>query len=515
MKLFWTYEKCKEEALKYSTRSEFKKKSASAYNSASRNGWVDSICLHMTCVFKPSVYWTYEKCKEEALKYSTRSEFQKKSASAYNSALRNGWLNDVCSHMKFVLKPSGYWTYEKCKEEALKYKNRKDFCLNSKGCYDASYKNGWLDDICSHMKYIFRPNGYWTYEKCKEFALSCKTLEELRKSHAYDVILKNNWYDKICGHLVRKSNPKGYWTYEKCKEEVSKYEYISDLYKNGKACIGVIKKNKWDKLLLNLKHKCSLKNRYIYAFEFSDRSVYVGLTYDLEKRKIDHLTSKKNISQVFSYINKTGLFYIFKNVYDKSFDTNLAGEMEKITIENYKKNGWNILNKSKGGSLGAINVKWTYERLKKEKINCKTVSDFRKKIKPHVISKIRKNGWYNDFFYDLIDDSRVKWNFENASQEMKKYKNIKEIQKKRSGLYKFLYKHNMLNSFYKIYEKKDEKTYFYLFKKENIKNGEIWKKKYKQLSKRDGLNYLVQPWSAFNKTQKMFFYEYKKFLENN
>lgn len=44
--------------------------------------------------------WTFEKCKEEALKCKTRTEFYKINNSAYNSSRNNGWLNEVCAHMK-------------------------------------------------------------------------------------------------------------------------------------------------------------------------------------------------------------------------------------------------------------------------------------------------------------------------------------------------------------------------------------------------------------------------------
>ena len=55
---------------------------------------------------KPIGYWTKERCKEETLKYNTRSEFQKGSESAYQAARKNGWLDDICKHMPRKTKSS-------------------------------------------------------------------------------------------------------------------------------------------------------------------------------------------------------------------------------------------------------------------------------------------------------------------------------------------------------------------------------------------------------------------------
>ena len=50
-------------------------------------------------------------------------------------------------------KPKGHWEVkENCKEAALKYKSRKDFQKGEKGAYDACLRNGWMDEVCSHMK---------------------------------------------------------------------------------------------------------------------------------------------------------------------------------------------------------------------------------------------------------------------------------------------------------------------------------------------------------------------------
>ena len=43
--------------------------------------------------------WNKQRCIEEALKYKTRGDFRKYSGSAYQISCRNGWLDEICSHM--------------------------------------------------------------------------------------------------------------------------------------------------------------------------------------------------------------------------------------------------------------------------------------------------------------------------------------------------------------------------------------------------------------------------------
>lgn len=47
----------------------------------------------------PILYWTKERCCEEASKYSSRTEFSLRSVGAYYAAQGKGWLDDICGHM--------------------------------------------------------------------------------------------------------------------------------------------------------------------------------------------------------------------------------------------------------------------------------------------------------------------------------------------------------------------------------------------------------------------------------
>ena len=63
--------------------------------------------------------WTYDTCKSIASEFTTVKDFRCKYKGAYSAALRNGWLNDY-EWLKRC-RNHGYWTYEKCYEEAKKY----------------------------------------------------------------------------------------------------------------------------------------------------------------------------------------------------------------------------------------------------------------------------------------------------------------------------------------------------------------------------------------------------------
>lgn len=147
----WTKDKCKEESLKYNNVKDYKNNSLS-YRAAVRNKWLDEVCSHMSRKKNSFNYWTKEKCREEALKFEKRKKFELSFPGAYAACRKNGWLDEVCEHMKSKdIKPKGYWTKLRCKEESMKYNTKSEFQKGSKSSYQISCRNGWLDEICSHM----------------------------------------------------------------------------------------------------------------------------------------------------------------------------------------------------------------------------------------------------------------------------------------------------------------------------------------------------------------------------
>ena len=155
----WTKEKCLEEALKYNTINDFYNNCSGAYISSKKNDWYEEITKHMIKLENYNKIWYKENCRIEALKYNTRGEFNKYSASAYQSARVNNWLNEICQHMKAIYKPHGYWTLETCKADAKKYISISEWHYNSACAYRYAREHNYLKECCQFMgkKWTRRP----------------------------------------------------------------------------------------------------------------------------------------------------------------------------------------------------------------------------------------------------------------------------------------------------------------------------------------------------------------------
>lgn len=220
------------------------------------------------------------------------------------------------------MKPRGYWVYETCKEEALKYTTRKTFGIGCSCAYEAARKNHWLDDICSHMT-----KNRLTIEKCHEIALKYESRSEFRKYDydVYNLACGYHWLDEVCTHMSRSGN----------------------------------------RIF-----------RCIYVYEFSDNFAYVGLTYNLKERNANR---KQQINDaVTKHIKKTGLQPTLKQLSEYVF-IDVAKTSESECIEFYRNNGWNMLNITKGGDAGIIENKWTKEKCHVEALNFNTRTKFKEK----------------------------------------------------------------------------------------------------------------------------------------
>lgn len=381
---YWTYENCKEEALKYENRNDFKLKSNGAYASSRRNGWLDGVCSHIINNINPRNFWTYERCKEEALKYETRSEFQHKCGSGYVRARVNNYLNNICSHMIESSKSLSEYTKEECMNEAQKYQFRKDFIKCSWSYYESARRNGYIKEICCNYRQKWA--GYWNdIERCRTEALKHSSRKMFRDNcaSAHDSALRNGWLDEICLHMLRKGNK---------------------------------------------------MKRCIYRYIFTDNSTYVGLTHDLDERKSNR---KKNTNDsVISHINKTKLTPKITQLTDY-LPIDEAVKLEEEYRLKYIAEGWNVLNRVKCGSLGGNTLFWTYDKIIEVASECTTKKEFNEKYHGAYLAahKIRV---IDDVCSHMIPHIMPKeyWTYDNCEKEFLKYNTLCKLKKFRSICYK-------------------------------------------------------------------------------
>jgi predicted GIY-YIG superfamily endonuclease len=141
---------------------------------------------------------TKDECIKIALKYILRTDFRNKDRRIFEFAEKEGWIDEICGHMTRI-----YWTYERCKEEVLKYQYKCELYKYSKGCYNMIYQNKWYE-LLSHMSNRkLRNNGVYsgkyTLEMIKELAKQCKNKSEFqdRFSGAYKASKKMNCLNEL------------------------------------------------------------------------------------------------------------------------------------------------------------------------------------------------------------------------------------------------------------------------------------------------------------------------------
>ncbi len=257
------------------------------------------------------------------------------------------------------------WTKEKCQEESLKYKNKIDFIKKNNSAYVTSYKNGWLDEICSHMEINRIQKSHWTKENSHKVSLTCKSRSEFRNLYwsSYTISKENKWLDEICSHMKPINN----------------------------------------------------RNRCIYAYIFNDNSVYIGLTSNLKIRNNKHL--KETNSSVYKHILKTNIIPELIQL-TEYINVSDSISLESEFVQKYKNNNWNILNKTKTGSIGSSILYWTKEKCQKESLKYNNKTDFYKKSKGSYISST-KNGWLEEITIHMKKYKiRGYWNnFDNCLNE--------------------------------------------------------------------------------------------------
>jgi hypothetical protein len=291
---------------------------------------------------KPDGYWTYDNCVQEALKYFTKKEFNENSPSAYVIAYRNGWMNKISTHM--ILYGSKYkrciYSYEFIEDKnvyvGLTYniverQNNRD-CRNS-------------DQVTKHIN----ETGYIPIRKQLTEYIDVEIASELEGEYVKKY--KNDGWNIL---NVKQTGGIGgstlYWNRKKCIETAKKCKTRSEFHRKYRGAYSSSLKNDWhDEINLILKLNKGPKIKY---------------TKELCKEKALLCRTRKEFKKNF--------IHEFSAAYKNNWLEDICKHMVR-------------------------ELKWTKEKSKKVALNCKSRFDFKKKYKGAYEASLR-NNWLNEFY---------------------------------------------------------------------------------------------------------------------
>lgn len=288
---------------------------------------------------------------------------------------------------EYLLETQKKWTKDLVHKIALDYKTKTDFNKKAKGAYFAAKKYGWFDEVTSHMS---SPIIRWTKEMIQSEAKKYKTKEGFKRGSpkAYDRAYDWGIMDEVSQHMIP----------------------IGDLF-----------------------------NRLVYAYEFPDNTAYIGLTHDKDER--DYLHKIKG--PIHDYIKSTGLNPTLKLISADYIYAPDAQKLEACTIEDYKNNGWKLLNKAKAGSLGMCKVFWTKEKVQNEANKYKSRTEF-KTISSKAYTAALRNGWLNEVC-DHMEKTFTDWTLDKVKTIANEYSKLADFQKNSPQAYSAAQRNGWIN----------------------------------------------------------------------
>jgi predicted GIY-YIG superfamily endonuclease len=290
---------------------------AGGYTLANKRGIIDEVCAHME---QGGVIWTKERCLEEALKYSRRWELGRANSACYHRILLMGWQTEAFAHMASPKNMA--FSKEECLAESKKYSTPSEFAKGSPGHYMAAIKRGWKSEVFGHLTCS---RESYDEDKVMAIAAQYRTRSEFQDAaqSAYSWARKNGVLEKVCAHMERRGN---------------------------------------------------IYLRQVYEIRSSHtREIYIGISCDVSRRFRDH--AETGTPEVRDVINRGAELRIISDL----LPAEEAGKIEAQLIDEYRADGWKVLNTQEGGNPGA-----PYRRIALEEIitaakSCKSRKEFRER----------------------------------------------------------------------------------------------------------------------------------------
>ncbi|MBO7467046.1 MAG: hypothetical protein J6T94_05135 [Bacteroidaceae bacterium] len=447
-----SYEVVYEIAKKYNSHSDFKKGDEKAYKKASRTGWIKDFSWLKKNRRQP---YKYEDVLEIAKKCTCSSEMIRLNASAYYVAMDKGWIKEF---KWFNRKAHTPYTYEEVYEIAKNYTCSSEFQKGNGSAYGKARENGWIKDYTWFTRKRHKP---YTYEACYNVAKNYKTRVELARNESglYKAALENGWIEDYTW-MEDRWQTNVIWTKERVIEESKKYRNRGEFCIKSSVAYSVARKNKWlDELVWLKDERLDFSNDKIdcvYAYEFKEiKAVYVGRTLmkRVQDRDKEHLFVDTDAVRLFA--KKNNIPVPTMKILEENLTIKEGGEKEGLYVQQYRNNGWIILNRAKTGGLGYLyKNKWTKKTCYEEAKKYKTRSEFAKKA-PGAYFAARKNKWLDEYtWFEMMQPPKGYWAvYDNCYNAASECNSKKEFKKKYPTAYKNSYKNGWIGDYYWLIHK--------------------------------------------------------------
>lgn len=279
-------------------------------------------------------------------------------------------------------------------------------------------------------------------ELIKDYKTSTLTNTELYEKYQISEkklyrILKNKNIPVGREHFTRHN-----WTLEEMQSSAKRYQHRSDWQTGDRKAYSMALKRGLLELCCNHmtpKPSCFTADiGVIYSFEFSDNSVYVGLTVVPHKRYQKHM----NEGSVCNHIKICPDFKY--NILEQNVAFEDLPNREEHHLQIYKANGYKILNKVKTGSRGSIATKyWSINKIQEDALKYKTRTEWARKSPKSYNAAVKMKAV--DSFCKHMELKRQTWDDDKVKEDAKKYFTKVSWSKNSGSAYNYAITHKMVD----------------------------------------------------------------------
>lgn len=202
--VYWTKEKVLEEFKKIKSVEEWREKYKGSYQAAYKFNLYKKLSSNLLRKKREASLWTNKKSVlADALKYNTKSLWKKNSITAVRYARKNGFYDEATKHMKNAI--WGRWNKENVIEIGRKYKTRSEWDKKSHQSYIYALKNNLVDQVMPRKN-----NLIWNKKTILDIAKKYKTISEWRSHdpNSYKASVRYGYHKEATKHLIYKINLK-------------------------------------------------------------------------------------------------------------------------------------------------------------------------------------------------------------------------------------------------------------------------------------------------------------------